>query len=54
MKFPKSTICSEEFGVFDLVTFGYAFNLLVDLTSELPQEQRAQKLRNDAAQAVKN
>ena len=53
IKFPKDVICSEEFGKFDLVSFGYLYKSLCDLTSETTMEQRADKLREDAAAIVK-
>ena len=53
MKFPKDIICSEEYGKFNLVNFGYAFKALADLTSETTLEQKADKLRKDATQVIK-
>ena len=53
MKFPKDIICSEDYGKFNLVNFGYAFKALADLTSETTLEQKADKLRKDATQVIK-
>ena len=52
--FPKRAMCSEEFGAFDLVSFGYAFKSLADLTSEATKEQKADKLRKDVATIIKD
>ena len=51
--FPKHVMCSEEYGAFDLVSFGYAFKSLADLTSETTKEQKADKMRKDVAAIIK-
>ena len=40
-------------GVFDLVSFGYMYKSLCDLTSEVTLEQRADKMREDVAVIIK-
>ena len=47
-------MCSEEYGAFDLVSFGYMFKSLADLTSETTKEQKAYKLRKDVANIIKD
>ena len=53
IKFPKDVVCSEEYGAFDMVSFGYMYKSLCDLTTEVTYEQRADKLREDAAALIK-
>ena len=53
IKFPKDAICSEEYGAFDLVGFGYMYKSLCDLTTETTLEQKAEKLREEIASIVK-
>ena len=45
-------MCSEEYGAFDLVNFGYLFKSLADLTTETSKEQKADKLRKDVAAII--
>ena len=47
IKFPKDTVCSEEYGVFDLLSFGYMYKSLSDLTTETTLEQKTEKLREE-------
>ena len=53
MKFPKETICSEQYGEFDMVAFGFMYKSLSDLMSEVTLEQRAEKLREDVSAIMK-